>query len=161
MVWPKQDSLEQSYEMLMFTAPMCSRLLWSPLCNFWIRPFSALPRSSVPSSCPMCPALPGAIWALFPDNAPILCTFPSVSSKLAHLKLLFRGLPGGIEVKNLFSSAGGLGLICGQGTRLHTLQLRVPSLQLKIPLAASKTWGNEINIFQTPKTFRLKMVDAP
>ena len=69
-------------------------------------------------------------------QGPILCTFPSVSSKLAHLKLLFRGLPWwyrGYEAA--FQCRG-------QGTRLHTLQLRVPMLQLKIPQAASKTWGH-------------------
>ena len=37
------------------------------------------------------------------------------------------------------SNAGGLGSISGQGTRFHMLQLRVCMLQLKIPLAATKT----------------------
>ena len=35
-------------------------------------------------------------------------------------------------------NAGGLGLISGQGTRSHTLQLRVGMLRLKIPHVAIK-----------------------
>ena len=35
-------------------------------------------------------------------------------------------------------NAGGLGLISGQGTRSHTLQIRVGMLRLKIPHVAIK-----------------------
>ena len=40
-------------------------------------------------------------------------------------------------------SAGGLGLIPGQRTRCHTLQLRIHMLQLKIPNAAMNM-GNAV-----------------
>ena len=42
-------------------------------------------------------------------------------------------------------NAGGLSSIPGQGTRSHTLQLRVWVPQLKIPCAASKAWCSRIN----------------
>ena len=41
-------------------------------------------------------------------------------------------------------NAGGPGLIPGQGTRSHMLQLRVMP-QLKIPSAATKTWRTQIH----------------
>ena len=47
-------------------------------------------------------------------------------------------------------SAGGLGLIPGQGTRSHMLQLRVPcaaTKRSKIWHAATKTWCGQINKF--------------
>ena len=44
-------------------------------------------------------------------------------------------------------NAGGPGLIPGQGTRSHMLQLRVHMLQLKILYAATKTWCSQINIY--------------
>ena len=42
-------------------------------------------------------------------------------------------------------NAGGTGLITGQGTRSHKLQLRVHTPQLKIPCAATKTCCSQIN----------------
>ena len=44
--------------------------------------------------------------------------------------------------------AGGLGLIPGQGTKPHKLQLKVPhadSERLKIPCAAAEPWHSQIN----------------
>ena len=42
-------------------------------------------------------------------------------------------------------SAGGLGLIPGQGSRSHIPQLRVLMLQLKIPDAVTKIWDPVCN----------------
>ena len=44
-------------------------------------------------------------------------------------------------------TAGGPGLIPGQGTRSHLLQLRVHILQLEILHATAKTWCSHINKF--------------
>ena len=44
-------------------------------------------------------------------------------------------------------NAGGPGLIPGQGTRSHMLQLRVHMLRLKILHAATKNWYSQINIY--------------
>ena len=44
--------------------------------------------------------------------------------------------------------AWGLDLIPGQGTRPHMLQLRVRTQQLKMPLAAAKTWHSHINKYE-------------
>ena len=43
-------------------------------------------------------------------------------------------------------SAGGLGLIPGQGTRSRVLQVRVHMTQLKIPRATAKIRYSQINI---------------
>jgi len=66
--------------------------------------------------------------------------------------LVFRpGLaPGGsslvVQWLRLHSpNAGGRSSIPGQGTRSHTLQLRVWVPQLKLPRAASKAWCSRIN----------------
>lgn len=128
MVWPKQDSLEQSYEMLMFTLPTCApgssglplQLLEQIFLCSGSQELSPVKLSHVPSPTrrhlsPLSRQCPHPLYFS-------LCLFKIKP----RFKLLFRGLPGGIEVKNLPSSAGGLGLICGQGARLHTLQLRVP-----------------------------------
>ena len=40
-------------------------------------------------------------------------------------------------------NAGGLGLILGQGTRSYMLQLRIHTLQLKIPHSITKMEGPE------------------
>ena len=42
-------------------------------------------------------------------------------------------------------SAGGLGLIPGQGTRSHMPQLRVLTLQRKMQHAATKAWCSQVN----------------
>ena len=44
-------------------------------------------------------------------------------------------------------NAGSLGLIPGQGTRSHMLQLKIPPATRKIPHAATKTQHSQINIF--------------
>ena len=42
-------------------------------------------------------------------------------------------------------NAGDPGLIPGQGTRSHALQLKILHTTKKIPLAPTKTWGSQIN----------------
>ena len=42
-------------------------------------------------------------------------------------------------------NSGGLGVIPGQGTRSHTLQLKTPHAPEKILWAATKTWQSQIN----------------
>ena len=52
---------------------------------------------------------------------------------------------GGPVGKTLCSSAGGLGLIPGQGIKSHMLKLRVHMQQLKILCVATKTQCSQIN----------------
>ena len=60
-------------------------------------------------------------------------------------------IPGGPVAKTLHSNAGDLGLIPGQETRSHLMQLSVPLPQLKIPHATSKTRCNPVNLKKKKK----------
>ena len=59
------------------------------------------------------------------------------------------------------ANAGGLGLIPGQGTRSHMVQLRICMLQLKILHAATKTWCSQIGKGKSLSHVRLSLCDRP
>ena len=67
--------------------------------------------------------------------------------RLCHLnfKKQRRDFPGGPAAYTLHSQCGGSGLILGQRTRFHVLQLRFPVPSLKLQRAAAKTWCCQIN----------------
>ena len=48
--------------------------------------------------------------------------------------------------KTLHFQGGGLGSIPGQGTRFHMPQLSIGRLELKIPLATTRTWSSQLNM---------------
>ena len=55
------------------------------------------------------------------------------------------GLPSCPVAKSGTHSAGGLGLLPGQGTRSRMPQLKVPHATIKIPYAATRIQCNQIN----------------
>ena len=98
---------------------------------------------------------------------PSISLFPeTVSDHLVYEKggdkRCYKGTSLMVQWLRLCSSNGGsLGLIPGQGTRSHMVQLRICMLQLKILHAATKTWCSQIGkgkslshirLFVTPLT---------
>ena len=68
------------------------------------------------------------------------------TERLISRKYVILGISLGVQWLRLSSpSAGGPGLIPGQGTRSHLLQLRIHILQLEILHATAKTWCSHIN----------------
>ena len=67
--------------------------------------------------------------------------------RLCHLnfKKQRRDFPGGPATYTLNSQCRGPGLVLGQRTRSHRLQLRFPMPSLKLRRAATKTWCCQIN----------------
>ena len=72
---------------------------------------------------------------------------PPESQNPSHLRLDYGVFPGGQVVKNPPSNEGDAGVIPGQGTRSHMLQLGAWMPQLKIMHTTTKSWCSQIYIY--------------